>query len=90
MFIFLLVFKNTFFWFVRSTNFLHLISSQFSSLDTFHALINTKLVCCWRNIFGLLLLFCTGDSLGPDSSAVDVLHLADMFSYFGSDTGKHE
>jgi len=49
-----------------------------------------KLVCCWRNIFGLLLLLCTGDSLGLDSSSFDVLHLAGMSSYFGSDTGKHE
>jgi len=90
MLIFLLVFKNSLFWFLTSTNFLHLMSSQFSSLDTFHSLINTKLVCCWRNIFGLLLLFCTGDSLGPDSSNFYVLHPTGMSFYFGSDTGKHE
>lgn len=40
--------------------------------------------------FGLLLLFCTGDSLGPNTSGGDVLHPAGMFSYFGSDTEKHE
>jgi hypothetical protein len=90
MFIFLLLFKNSLFGFVRSTNFLHLISSQCGSLDTFHALINTKLVCCLRNIFGLLLLFCTGDPLGPDSSSNDVLHLVDMSCSFESDAGKHE
>ena len=67
-----------------------MISSQFSSLDTFYSLINTKLVCCWRNIFGLLLWFCTGDSLRPDSSSFDVLRVDGMFSYFGRDKGKHE